>query len=96
MSDVVVTDVPEDQRFEARTPDGDLLGVAVYRVQGDDVVLTHTEVDPEVEGRGVGSTLVRGALDRLRAQGRGVVAECPFVRSWVEEHPEYQDLLTGH
>lgn len=93
MTDVVVTDVPAEQRFEARTPGGELLGVAAYVRRGDDVVLTHTVVEPHAEGHGVGSSLVRQVLDRLRAAGEHVVPQCPFVRAFVEEHPEYRDLV---
>ncbi|QGQ18166.1 GNAT family N-acetyltransferase [Cellulomonas sp. JZ18] len=93
MSDVVVSEVPDERRFEARTPEGELLGFAAYHVEGDDVVLTHTEVDPRAEGHGIGSSLVRQTLDQLSASGRGVVAVCPFVRSWVDAHPDYAGVL---
>lgn len=93
MGDVVVTDVPAESRFEARTPDGGLLGFAAYDLHEGRVVFTHTEVDPAAEGTGVGSTLVRAALDEVRASGRRVVALCPFVKAWVVRHPEYRDLL---
>jgi predicted GNAT family acetyltransferase len=93
MSDVVVTDVPAEGRFEARTPDGELLGLAAYVVDAGRVVFTHTEVEPAAEGQGVGSALVRGALDDVRASGRRVVALCPFVKAYVARHAEYQDLL---
>lgn len=93
MTDLAVTDVAEAQRFEARTPDGELLGIAAYERRGDDVVLTHTVVEPAAEGHGVGSTLVREVLDRLRASGDRVVPQCPFVRAFVDAHPEYGDLM---
>ncbi len=56
-------------------------------------MFTHTEVEPAAEGTGVGSTLVRAALDEVRASGRRVVALCPFVKAYVARHAEYQDLL---
>ncbi len=87
-----VRDVPEAGRFEIR--DGDrVLGVATYRRQGDQVVLTHTEVDPDQEGSGVGSALARGALDDVRARGLRAVPCCSFIRSWIERHPDYADLV---
>ena len=87
-----VTDVPEDSRYEIR--DGDqLLGQAVYQRRGDQVVFTHTEVDMDKERSGLGSTLVRGALDDVRTKGGTVVPLCSFVRGWIERHPEYQDLV---
>ena len=46
-------------------------------------------------GHGLGGTLVRGALDDVRARGGSVVPLCPFVRGWIDRHPEYQDLLSA-
>ena len=87
-----VTDVPEDGRYEIR--DGDRrLGLAAYLRRGDQVVFTHTEVDPDAGQSGLGSTLVRAALDDVRTKGGTVVAQCSFVRGWIERHPEYQDLV---
>ncbi len=93
MTDVLVSDVPDEHRFEARDPDGELLGFAVYDTIGGTVVFTHTEVDPEHEGHGIGSRLVQEALDAVRESGRDVVAFCPYVKAWIERHPDYQDLL---
>jgi predicted GNAT family acetyltransferase len=93
MSDVEVRNNPAENRYEAWL-DGSLAGVAAYEPREDAVVFTHTEVDDRFEGRGVGSALVRGALDDVRAKGdREVVPLCPFVKSWIDKHPEYQDLL---
>jgi hypothetical protein len=83
---------PEADRYEIR--DGDrLLGLAAYQRRGDQVVFTHTEVDMDKERSGLGSTLVRGALDDVRTKGGTVVPLCSFVRGWIERHPEYQDLV---
>ena len=90
--DLTVTDVPEAGRYEARADDR-VLGLAAYQRQGDRVVFTHTEVDPDAEGSGVGSTLVRGALDDVRAHGLRVVPRCSFVRGYIERHPDYADLV---
>ena len=90
--DLTVTDVPEAGRYEARADDR-VLGLAAYQRQGDRVVFTHTEVDPDAEGGGVGSTLVRGALDDVRAHGLRVVPRCPFVRAWIDRHPDYAELV---
>ena len=48
---------------------------------------------PALEGRGIGSRLVRAALEKVRAEGLKVVALCPFVKAYIEKHPEEQDLL---
>ncbi|MDP1028668.1 GNAT family N-acetyltransferase [Sphingomonas sp. KR1UV-12] len=67
--------------------------VAAYQREGDTIVFTHTVVPPAIEGRGVGTRLVRGALDDARDQGLKVVPQCSFVRAYIERHPEYRDLL---
>ena len=88
-----ITYVPSRQRFEARTRDGETLGVLYYRREGDVVVFTHTEVEDEYEGEGVGSQLARVALDQVRSEGLTVDPQCPFVRSWIDKHEDYQDLV---
>ncbi|KAB7745299.1 GNAT family N-acetyltransferase [Nostocoides sp. F2B08] len=93
---VTVTDNPDEQRFEARV-DGELAGFAEYRLRGDDVIIfTHTEVDDAYEGRGVGSALARQALDAVRDAGeRRVVPRCPFIKAWIDRHPDYRELVHG-
>jgi predicted GNAT family acetyltransferase len=60
----------------------------IYTRAGDRITLVHTIVPPALEGRGVGSALVRYALDAARAQGWRVVPECPFVRAYRRRHPD--------
>ncbi len=60
----------------------------VYRVDGTNLVLIHTEVPSELEGRGLGGVLVRGALDRALRDGLTVVPLCPFARRWLKRHPD--------
>jgi predicted GNAT family acetyltransferase len=93
--DVQVVDNPEKHRYEARGADGSVLGFSAYRPAGDTLVITHTEVDDAQEGKGVGSILVRGALDDIRASGRTVEPVCAFVGGYIERHPEYADLVAG-
>jgi uncharacterized protein len=89
---VEVRDNPEESRFEAYV-DGQLAGFSAYLLAGNTLTFVHTEVDDAYEGRGVGSSLVRQALDQLRErQGLRVTASCPFVRAWMRKHPEYLDL----
>jgi predicted GNAT family acetyltransferase len=87
-----VHDAPDGERYEIR--DGDrLLGIAAYQRRGDVTVFTHTEVDPDAGISGLGGTLVRAALDDVRAKGGKVVPQCPFVHGWIERHPDYADLI---
>jgi predicted GNAT family acetyltransferase len=87
-----VRDHREESRFEAVDEAGVVAATAVYRRHEDRIVFVHTEVVDAFEGQGVGSLLVRHALDAVREEGLRVVAQCPFVRSWIERHPDYADL----
>ena len=87
-----VSDAPDASRYEIREGE-QLLGHADYQRRGDTLVFTHTEVDQDAGRSGLGSTLVRGALDDVRAKGGSVVAKCSFVRGYIEKHPEYADLV---
>lgn len=95
MVSIEVRDLPGRGRYEARI-DGEVVGFAEYERSGELVVFTHTEVEPHVGGKGVGSALVRGALDDVRAGGaHRVVPLCPFVRDWIAAHDEYGDLVAA-
>jgi predicted GNAT family acetyltransferase len=89
---LTVRDNPDEDRFEAVDESGVVAGFAAYRRSADRIVFTHTEVDDAFEHHGVGSTLVRQALDSVRGEGLRVVAQCPFVGSYIQDHPEYADL----
>lgn len=89
----LVERVPERSRFEIRSG-GDVAGFAAYQERNGAIVFTHTEVDDSFEGQGIGGKLVRAALDDVRAEGKQVVPECPFVRSYIAKHEgEYGDLV---
>jgi predicted GNAT family acetyltransferase len=95
MADVEIRKNEAESRYEAYV-DGRLAGFAAYRLDDQQIVFTHTEVDDSLEGQGVGSSLARGALDDVRADGtRRVVAQCEFIRDWIEKHPDYEDLVSG-
>ena len=70
-----------------------LRAVAAYQLEGDTIVFTHTLVPKKLEGHGVGSKLIRGALDATRDRGLKVVPQCPFVKAYIDRHAEYRDLL---
>lgn len=91
MTGEVVHD-PDRSRYLLRAG-GEIIGVADYRDRGDALVFHHTEIDRSRRGHGLGGTLVRGALDDVRARGRTVVPTCWFVAEFVDLHPEYADLL---
>ena len=91
--EVIVQNNTESRTYDALV-DGEVAGSIVYEHAGDRrVVFTHTFVEPRFRGRGVGSMLVRGALDELRAQGLTLTNFCDVVAHYIDAHPEYADLL---
>lgn len=66
---------------------------AIYRSDGDRIVVTHTEVPPAFNGRGLGSQLAEGIFRIARQSGRRVVPRCSFVADWARRHPHYNDVL---
>ena len=92
-ADYQVRHEPEQSRYSARV-DG-ALAVAEYQRRGNTIAFTHTEVPPEIEGRGVASAIARRALDDARAEGSRVLPRCAFFAKYMEDHPEYNDLLAG-
>ncbi len=92
MTDVSVRDNPGLSRYEAFVDDR-LAGFSAYELTDGVITFTHTEVDDAFEGRGVGSALVRQELDDVRARGGlRVRPRCPFVRAWIDKHPDYAEL----
>lgn len=73
--------------------DGKTLGVAAYQDDGERAIFTHTEVDPSLEGQGMGSKLIREALDDVRSRGKRIVPVCTFVEAYVQKHHDWDDSL---
>ena len=88
---VEVLDAADAQRYEARR-NGELLGFAAYQRTDELTVFNHTEIEARFEGQGVGSALVRAALNDVRERGMKVLAVCPFVEAYMRRHTDYADL----
>ena len=76
------------RRWQARL-DGELAGYAEYRLLRGRIMFTHTVVEPRFEGRGIASRLARAALDSAVALELRIIPRCPFIRAYLEGHPEY-------
>lgn len=75
--------------------DGEPAGLADYRIVGQEIRFTHTEIDPAKREHGLAGILVEEALDDVRTStDLTVVADCPYVADWIDQHAEYQDLLS--
>jgi predicted GNAT family acetyltransferase len=84
----------EASRYEL-VEDGELLGIADYRIAGDRIVFPHTEIKASRRGNGLGAVLVQGALDDVVGSGRTVVPQCWYVAEFIDDNPEYQPLLAA-
>lgn len=87
----LVRDNKSRSRFELDIDDQ--LAFANYRLTPTAVIITHTETPRSLRGRGIASELVTGALELIRGDGKKVVAGCSFVADYLEQHPEYADLV---
>ena len=87
-----ITDNEAGSRLEIRA--GDRLAGLAYRRNGRRLVLIHTEVPPELEGRGIGGALVSAVIDRAAQDGMTIVPLCPFARSWLQRHPDSASRVT--
>lgn len=87
-----VTDNQAASRFELRADDS--LAELSYRRVGNRLVLIHTEVPVELEGRGIGGALVAAAVDRAAREGMTLVPLCPFARGWLQRHPDTAKTAT--
>ncbi len=91
MSEDRVSRNAAEDRYELQV--GDEVAVAAYRQQGDVVTFTHTEVPKALEGQGVATKLIAGALDDVRHRKLKIIAACEFVAAYVQRHSDVQDLI---
>jgi hypothetical protein len=83
-------------RFEANL-DGKIAHADYIKGSGEStLIFTETEVPEEFEGQGIGSKLARTALEYAQANNLRVQPLCPFIRAYIERHPEYQHLSTAY
>jgi len=87
-----VRDNPERHRFEIDLGDGSF-AFAEYTLPAGKIMFTHTEVPEAHEGKGLGTKLIRFALDAARERGLKVIPICPFFFFFMQKHEEVQDLL---
>jgi uncharacterized protein len=83
-----------ETRFEVQL--GDKMAFIEYDIAGNNMVFTHTEVPPEFEGKGIAAKMAKVALDYALEKGHKIQAFCPYVKGYVERHPEYQPHTWGY
>ncbi len=90
--ETTVVDVPERGRFEVRVGER-VVGLASNHDENGTIAQPHTEVEPSMGGRVLGTVLVSGVLDAARERGLTVLPYCSFVRHYIQQHPETLDLV---
>ena len=91
--EIAIADNRDESRYEIRVDD-ELAGFTQYRPRPRDAIaFLHTEIDGRFEGQGLGSRLIAFALDDARSRGLGVLPFCPFVKGYIERHPDYLGLV---
>jgi uncharacterized protein len=88
---IKVNHVPERNRFEVNI-DGQIAHLDYMKV-GTTLIFTHTEVPETLEGQGIGASLAQAGLEYVRQQNLTAAPLCPFVKSFLERHPEYKPLI---
>lgn len=91
-TEVKVKNNTKESRFETTVDDA--VAVAEYELEPGVITFTHTEVPPELSGRGIANELARAGLDHARSEKLKVVAACSFIAKYIERNPEYQDLVS--
>jgi predicted GNAT family acetyltransferase len=89
-----VIDNPSANRFEIH--DGDAIAFLSYRMKGDAIEYLHSETPPALQGKGYASAIAKFALERDKAIGRKVIPTCPFVKAYIQRHPDYASLVLGN
>lgn len=87
MTEPSIIDNQPERQFELHA-DGDV-SVLTYRISGDRMRLIHTEVPRAQRGRGYADMLAHAALERAQREHRRVIPLCPFVKAYLDRHPEY-------
>lgn len=94
MSGAILRNNIDRHRYEL-VADDQVVGFTEYETRGDTIVLRHTEVAAEHEGKGYGSTLAKQALDDVIAQGKKIAIRCGFIAAYVNRHPEYAAAIAA-
>lgn len=84
----------ENNRYDVFLDD-QLAGFTEYVERAGDTDFVHTEIDDAFAGKGLGGVLARGAIEDVIARGRTITAHCPFIRGWLDKHPEYDAHVVG-
>ncbi len=88
-----ITENKEKNRFETEV-DGKI-AIIEYNRKKDKINLIHTEVPPEMEGKGIASSLVKQVLQQIKDEGLYVIPRCPFIAAYIKRHPEWNEIVAN-
>ena len=91
---IEVKNNPAASRFEVQL--GDKIAQIAYVMEDQVIIFVHTEVPKEFGGRGIADQMAHTALEYAKAQNYQVMALCPFVKAYIERHPEYQSITVEY
>lgn len=84
---------PENSQFEAKSDSKEVIGLIDYTLKEKTMFVTHTEVKPEYEGMGIAGKMTKYMLDYAKSNDLKIAPICPYTKTYIERHNEYQDLL---
>ena len=90
-ADIELVKNETDQRFEM-VVDADT-AIITYKQTHDKIYLLHTEVPPELEGKGVATAIIEKTLNYIEKDHLKLIPLCPFVVAYIKRHPEWKSLL---
>ena len=93
MTDNPIKNNTHRHQFEMET-DGKRSVIVYENVDDETLALVHTEVDPSLEGQGVGSKLVEGVLQYIEQNNLKIVSLCPFVSVYLKRHPDWNRVVS--
>jgi uncharacterized protein len=74
--------------------EGKRMGEMIISISDKILTVYHTEVLPEMEGKGIAKKLLNAMADHVRAHHLKMIPLCPYVSSVFTKNPEkYNDVL---
>ncbi len=90
------TEVDKKGVFEAVT-ENKIIGKMIYKLFGiSQLIIEHTEVNPEFKGQGMGMKILLAVVDYARENNLRIIPICPYAKKMFEKHPELGDVLSGN
>ena len=71
----------------------DYKAIIAYTEAHPVITLLHTEVPPELEGRGVATAIIEKTLDWVEKNHLKLIPLCPFIITYIKRHPEWKRIL---